>query len=176
MKKKVLTLIDVQEKLVPLMRDNDELIENIVRLLKGANLLDIPIIWMEQLPEKLGPTHPKVANEVKLQTPINKNVFSCGNSPEYLSKINELRPEEVILCGIETHVCVYQTAMDLRSSGISVQVVVDCVSSRKKMTHDIAIKQMIKHEVKLTTYEMFLFEEQKIAEGDQFKSLINLVK
>lgn len=176
MKKKVLTLIDVQEKLVPLMRNKDELIENIVRLLKGAHLLDIPVIWMEQLPEKLGSTHPKIADEVKLNTPISKSTFSCGNSPEYLSEINDLRPEEVVLCGIETHICVYQTAMDLQSSGIKVQVVADCVSSRKKLNHEIAIKQMAKHEIQLTTYEMFLFEEQKIAEGEQFKSLINLVK
>ena len=174
--RKILTLIDVQEKLVPLMNNNTQLVENLVILLKGAQLLDIPIIWMEQLPDKLGPTVPEIKNIMNDQTPIIKNVFSCGDSDAYISVLNNYDPDEVILCGIETHVCVYQTAMDLLSIGKDVQVVADAVTSRKKLNHDIGLQRISEKGGLLTTYELLLFEEQKIAEGDRFKSLIQLIK
>jgi nicotinamidase-related amidase len=174
--RKILTLIDVQEKLVPLMNNNTQLVENLVILLKGAQLLDIPIIWMEQLPDKLGPTVPEIKNIMNDQTPIIKNVFSCGDSDAYISVLNNYDPDEVILCGIETHVCVYQTAMDLLSIGKDVQVVADAVTSRKKLNHDIGLQRISEKGGLLTTYELLLFEEQKIAEGDRFRSLIQLIK
>ena len=174
--RKILTLIDVQEKLVPLMDNNTQFVDNLVILLRGAQLLDIPIIWMEQLPDKLGPTIPEIKDIMKDQSPVIKNVFSCGDSDEYLSVLNTYNPDEVILCGIETHVCVYQTAMDLLSMGKSVQVVADTVTSRKKLNHDIGLKRISEKGGLLTTYELLLFEEQKIAEGDRFRALIQLIK
>jgi isochorismate hydrolase len=174
--RKILTLIDVQEKLVPLMNNNTQLVENLVILLKGAQLLDIPIIWMEQLPDKLGPTVPEIKNIMNDQTPIIKNVFSCGDSDAYISVLNNYDPDEVILCGIETHVCIYQTAMDLLSIGKDVQVVADAVTSRKKLNHDIGLQRISEKGGLLTTYELLLFEEQKIAEVDRFNTLIQLIK
>ena len=97
------------------MENKTQFVDNLGTLLEGAQLLDIPIIWMELLPEKIGPTIPEIIDIMKGQTPIIKNVFSSGDSDEYLSVLNRYSPDEVILCGIETHVCVYQTAMDLLS-------------------------------------------------------------
>ena len=174
--RKILTLIDVQEKLVPLMENNTQFVENLVILVKGAQLLDIPIIWMEQLPDKLGPTIPEIKNIMKDQSPIIKNVFSCGNSDLYISVLNNYDPDEVILCGIETHVCVYQTAIDLLSIGKDVQVVADAVTSRKKLNHDIGLQRISEKGGQLTTFELLLFEEQRIAVGDRFRSLIQLIK
>ena len=174
--RKILTLIDVQEKLVPLMENNTQFVENLVILVKGAQLLDIPIIWMEQLPDKLGPTIPEIKNIMKDQSPIVKNVFSCGNSDAYISILNNYDPDEVILCGIETHVCVYQTAIDLLSIGKDVQVVADAVTSRKKLNHDIGLQRISEKGGQLTTFELLLFEEQRIAVGDRFRSLIQLIK
>jgi len=131
---------------------------------------------MEQLPDKLGSTIPEIKNIMKDQSPISKNVFSCGDSDAYISVLNNYDPDEVILCGIETHVCVYQTAMDLLSIGKDVQVVADAVTSRKKLNHDIGLQRISEKGGLLTTYELLLFEEQKIAEGDRFKSLIQLIK
>ena len=173
---KILTLIDVQEKLVPLMDNNTQFVDNLAILLKGAQLLDIPIIWMEQLPDKLGPTIPEIRDVMKGHSPLIKNVFSCGDSDEYLSVLNTYDPDEVILCGIETHVCVYQTAMGLLSMGKGVQVVADTVTSRKKLNHDIGLQRISEKGGLLTTYELLLFEEQKIAEGDRFRALIQLIK
>ena len=174
--KKILTLIDVQEKLVPLMTNKDTFINNLIILLKGAQILEIPIIWMEQLPEKLGATIPEVAKVLKEKTPIVKNVFSCSKSDEYINVLNQLDPDENILCGIETHVCVYQTASDLLAKGKNVQIVADAVTSRKKLNHDIGLQRISEKGGTLSTYEQFLFEEQKIAEGDQFRALIKLVR
>ena len=174
--RKILTLIDVQEKLVPLMENNTQLVENLVILLKGAQLLNIPIIWMEQLPDKLGPTILEIKNIMKGQSPIIKNVFSCGDSDPYISVLNNYDPDEVILCGIETHVCVYQTAIDLLSIGKDVQVVADAVTSRKKLNHDIGLQRISEKGGQLTTFELLLFEEQRIAVGDRFRSLIQLIK
>ncbi len=174
--KKILILIDVQEKLVPLMENKTQFVENLGILLKGAKLLGIPIIWMEQLPNKLGSTIPEIKNLMIDSSPIIKNVFSCGASEKFLSELNRHNPDEVILCGIETHVCVYQTAMDLLSKNIVVQVVADAVTSRKKLNHDIGLQRISEKGGSLTTFELLLFEEQKIAEGDRFRSLIKLIK
>ena len=174
--KKVLTIIDVQEKLVPLMENKDQFIKNLIILLKGAQLLEIPIIWMEQLPEKLGATIPEVTEVLKEKTPIVKNVFSCSKSDEYINVLNQLDPDDNILCGIETHVCVYQTASDLLAKGKNVQIVADAVTSRKKLNHDIGLQHISEKGGSLTTCEQFLFEEQKIAQGDRFRALIKLVR
>ena len=114
---RVITLIDVQEKLFSFMHNKDELIENLTILLKGANILDIPVIWMEQLPNKLGPTVSDLKQLMGDRSPIIKIVFSCGASKEYNSVLRKTKPDEIILCGIETHVCIYQTAKDLLSFG-----------------------------------------------------------
>ncbi|MBH49850.1 MAG: hydrolase [Candidatus Marinimicrobia bacterium] len=174
--KKVLTLIDVQEKLVPLMENKNQFIKNLIILLKGAQLFKIPIIWMEQLPEKLGATISEVIEVMAEKNPIVKNVFSCCNSDNYNDVLIQHDPDEIILCGIETHVCVYQTASDLLAKGKNVQIVVDAVTSRKKLNHDIGLQRISEKGGTLSTCEQFLFEEQKIAEGDRFRALIKLVR
>ena len=174
--RKILTLIDVQEKLVPLMENSAQFVDNLVILLKGAQLLDLPIIWMEQLPDKLGSTIPEVKDLMKGHSPIIKNVFSCGDSDAYLSVLSTYNPDEVVLCGIETHVCVYQTAVDLLSMRKSIQVVADAVTSRNKLNHDVGLQRISDKGGSLTTYELLLFEEQRVAEGERFRALIQLIK
>ena len=173
---KVITLIDVQEKLFSQIYKKDELLENLAILLKGANILDIAVIWMEQLPNKLGPTVSDLKQLMGNRSPIIKNVFSCGASKEYNSFLAKTNADEIILCGIETHVCIYQTARDLLSSGKKVQIVADAVSSRKELNHNIGLQKMCAEGASLTSVELFLFEIQKIAKGDQFRSLLNLIK
>ena len=109
----VLVIIDVQGKLAQLMPDRDELFRNLCNLIKGVKLFDIPIIWTEQTPNKLGPTMPEVSDLLEDLTPIPKKSFSCCAEPVFMKQLISLNRTEVILCGIETHVCVYQTAVDL---------------------------------------------------------------
>ncbi len=106
-KKAVLVIIDVQGKLAQIMHDRDNLFRNLHILVSGIKLLNIPIIWMEQVPDKLGPTIPEIKDVLIDQKPITKDVFSCAKNEEFNNTINKINPKDVILAGIESHVCVY---------------------------------------------------------------------
>ena len=129
-KKAVLVIIDVQGKLAQIMHDRDNLFRNLHILVSGIKLLNIPIIWMEQVPDKLGPTIPEIKDVLIDQKPITKDVFSCAKNEEFNNTINKINPKDVILAGIESHVCVYQTAMDLLEKNHNVHIVTDAISSR----------------------------------------------
>ena len=173
---KVLTLIDVQERLVPLMINKDQFIKNLIILLKGAQILEIPIIWMEQLPDKLGPTIPEIQELLPDIEPIVKDVFSCARNEEFNGRLQELHGHDIILAGIESHVCVYQTAMDLLGQDFTVHVAADAVSSRTDSNKQLGLERMLLEGVVQTSVEMVLFELQGVATGDRFRKLAKLVK
>ena len=110
--KNLFVIIDVQ-KTCPVNDDRDNLFKNLHILVKGIKLLNIPIIWMEQLPDKIGSTIPEIKDVLIQQQPIIKDVFSCFKSKEFEQQLNNIDPNNIILAGIESHICVYQTAMDL---------------------------------------------------------------
>ena len=174
--RKILTLIDVQEKLVPLMDNNTQFVDNLVILLKGSQLLDIPIIWMEQLPDKLGPTVPEIQELLPDLEPIVKDVFSCARNEEFNGRLQGLHVHDIILAGIESHVCVYQTAMDLLDQDYAVHVAADAVSSRTDSNKQLGLERMLLEGVVQTSVEMVLFELQGVATGDRFRKLAKLVK
>lgn len=169
-------LIDVQGKLASLVHESEALISRLEILIRGMRLLGVPLIWAEQLPEKLGPTVPELKDALVGLEPISKNAFSCAGSSRFIDSLKSLNVETVILAGIETHVCVYQTAMDLLEMGLQVQIVKDAVSSRTEQNRQIGIERMASHGARITSVEMVLFELQKVAEGPVFKDLIRLVK
>ena len=123
----VLIVVDVQGKLAQIMLNKEQLIDNIVRLIQGCKLFGIPIIWMEQTPDKLGPTVPKIAAVLDDNVKITKRTFSCYGEQEFCHVLEEMNRQTVLICGIETHVCVYQTACDLLQKDYQVQVVTDAV-------------------------------------------------
>jgi len=172
----VLVLIDVQGRLAELMADRDRLFENLVRLVRGANLLEVPVVWTEQMPEKLGPTTAVIRNELAAATLIAKSAFSCMGEPAFVDRLEELGRRTVILCGIETHVCVYQTALDLIESGYRVEVVTDAVSSRSESNRKLGLKRMKQAGAGMLGVEMLLFELQRVAQGERFRKLIQVVK
>jgi nicotinamidase-related amidase len=175
-RKTAIVLIDVQGKLAQIMHNSEELYKNIVILIKGAQLLDIPIIWTEQLPEKLGATADQISSLLTKQKPIIKNEFSCVKNEEFLSLINIEKYNHFLLCGIETHVCVYQTAKDLLNIGHEVELIADAVSSRTELNKNIGIEKITLLRGKVTSVEMLLFEKQEIAVGNKFRELIQIVK
>ncbi|MEE8335564.1 MAG: isochorismatase family protein [Candidatus Neomarinimicrobiota bacterium] len=172
----VLVIVDVQKKLADLMYKKNALYHNLVLLIKGAKLLGLPIIWMEQVPEKLGPTIIEVRNLLKDQNPIKKSAFSCAENEEFLERIELLNPHAVILCGIETHVCIYQTAADLLKRDFHVEVVADAVSSRTEFNMQMGLDRIMLDGGLQTSVEMVLFELQGRAVGDEFRALIKLIK
>ena len=174
--KTAIVLIDVQGKLAEIMYDNDELLKNLEILIKGAQLLDIPIIWTEQLPDKLGATTKQISNLLPHQKPIIKSEFSCVKNNEFSDLLKENGYNHFLLCGIETHVCVYQTAKDLLGLGHEVEIITDAVSSRTELNRNIGIEKITSLGGKVTTVEMLLFEKQEIAVGDKFRELIKIIK
>ena len=172
----ILVIIDVQGKLAQIMHDRENLVKNLQILISGAKLLEIPIIWMEQLPDKLGPTIPEIQELLPDLQPIVKDVFSCAKNEEFNSRLQGLDVHEIILAGIESHVCVYQTAMDLLDQDYVVHVAADAVSSRTDSNKQLGLERMLLEGVVQTSVEMMLFELQGIATGDRFRKLAKLVK
>lgn len=172
----VLLLIDVQGRLAEMMYEKNELFTNLKKLLKGMDILDIPVIWMEQLPDKLGSTTPEIAEVMAGQTPIAKHSFSCLLNPGFTRRLETLGRSQVLLTGIESHICVYQTGRDLIEKGCEVQIVTDCVSSRTKANKDLGIQRIRDAGGLATSCEMILFELIKEAQGEAFKKIVKLIK
>lgn len=178
--KSVLVLIDVQGRLAQLMDGKEELFDSLQTLIRGISILKIPVIWVEQIPEKLGATIPEVAllmqelmPDVK---PIAKKSFSCCANAEFMERFSAINRQQVLVVGIETHICVYQTSLDLLNAGYEVQVVTDCVSSRKRENKEIGIRRIVQAGGAQTCTEMVIFELMKAAEGDEFKKMVKIIK
>ena len=175
-RKTAIVLIDIQGKLAEIMHESDQLFNNVETLIKGAKLLNIPIIWTEQLPDKLGSTNDRLKALLADNNPIIKSEFSCVKNSGFRTFIEQEEYNHFLICGIETHVCVYQTTKDLLDLGYNVELIADAVSSRTRLNKDIGIEKMVSLGAQLTNVEMLLFEEQEIAVGDTFRELIKIIK
>jgi len=171
-----LVIIDVQGKLAELMYEKDIFFENMVKIVKCADVLDIPILWNEQLPDKLGPTIPQLQDILGDMKPLAKDTFSCCGNNNFIQKLISLNRNQVLLCGMETHVCVYQTAVDLLQSGYEVNLLADAVSSRAFENKQIGIEAIKDAGAKISCTEMAVFEMLQIAKGDKFKQVVKIVK
>jgi nicotinamidase-related amidase len=172
----VLVIIDIQGNLAQAMFDKENLFSNTVKLIKGFNVLNLPVIITEQIPQKLGPTLPQIAAELDGIKPIAKESFSCWEENNFKEQLEALRRKDVVLLGIETHVCVYQTAVDLISGGYNVHLVADAVSSRTPENRQIGIEAMKRAGAKITSTEMVLFEMLRTAADPQAKEFFKIVK
>lgn len=174
--KSVLFVIDVQEKLAPLMHEKDTLLKNIQILIRAAQGLDIPILWTEQLPDKIGPTVESIRRLMPAQKPIVKKSFGCCGEPNFTKALGALYRKQIIVTGIETHVCVYQTVSQLLAASYKVQVVADGLSSRTPENKEIGLARMRAEGGIITSMEMVLFELLKTAEHAQFKGILELIR
>jgi nicotinamidase-related amidase len=174
----VLLLVDVQGRLARIMHDQASLFNSLELLIKGMQILEIPIIWMEQIPSKLGQTVDEIRHLMDSTgiSPIEKDCFSCCNEPLFMEKLMALDRKQVIITGIETHICVFQTTNDLLEKGFDVHVVSDCVSSRTPENKEIGLQRMRQSGACITSVEMALFELMKRAKGDHFKQIVSLIK
>ena len=172
----VLLVVDVQGKLAHLMHDKEILFKNIRKTIKGAQVLDIPIILTEQYPAGLGPTIAEVAGLFENPNIISKTSFSCCGDDRFMQVLNDLHPENVLVAGIETHVCVYQTVRDLLKAHFAVQIIAEAVSSRTKHNKRIGLKKIIKAGAEITSVETVLFELLREAGGEKFKKILEIVK
>ena len=172
----VLVLVDYQERLFPAMHDKGNLLIKVLKLVEGASILGIPVIFTEQYPKGLGPTLPEIKAFLPDVKPIEKTCFSCCDDEAFCAALEDSGRLQVLLAGIESHICVYQTALALARKGYQVQVVSDCVSSRDPDNRHTAILKMTAAGIFPTTMEMALFELLKVGSGDIFKKVSTLVK
>ncbi len=172
--KALLAVIDIQGNLYLAMDNKEFLLVNTAKLIKGINILDIPIILTEQV--KIGPTIPELADLMPDVKPIIKNSFSCCGDPQFLEALVASGKKQVLVCGIEAHVCAYQTSMDLMERGFEVYVVADAVSSRTSGNREIGIQKLLASGAILTSTEMALFELLKTATDPRAKDLFRIIK
>ncbi|MDC0480265.1 isochorismatase family protein [Candidatus Marinimicrobia bacterium] len=177
MKNPYLVIIDVQEKLFPIVHEKETFLKNLQILIKGFQLFNLPILLTEQVPDKLGFTIEPIMSLLPDLKPISKSSFSCAGDVGFTRQAGSYSNcDGVVLAGIETHVCVYQTERDLIHRGQHVEVVTDAVTSRDPNNHGIALDRIRNNGGFLTTVEMLLFSLQEKAEGERFRELIKLVK
>lgn len=172
----VFVLVDVQGKLAELMFEKERLFRNLEICIKAMRLLGVPVIWVEQVPDKMGATIEQLRIHLEGLKPVSKSAFSCCGEPEFIKALESTKRKQVILAGIETHVCVYQTAMDLLASGYEVEVVEDAVSSRFAESRNVAMDKLVLAGARLTTVEMIVFELMKDTRHPKFKEILKLIK
>lgn len=175
----VLVIIDVQEKLMPVIDDADTVVRNVERLIRGCHVLGVPTLITEQYTRGLGQTVAPVRcalEESGGYKPIEKMCFSADRCDAFAAQVEALERRQVLLAGVETHVCVYQTAEDLLARNVAVSVVADAVSSRTETNRDIALQRLVADGARLTSTEMALFELTGTAGTEEFRSISRLIR
>lgn len=170
-----LLIIDIQGRIINVMRNKELMIENTLKLIKGMKILDIPIYYTEQYPKGLGETIPELKEELNSEA-VQKMTFSCTGAGELFKELINKNITQVIVCGIESHVCVQQTVLDLIANGFQVDVAADAVTSRRKMDYELALNRIQSNGAEITSTESILFEILDVCGTPEFKEVIKLVK
>jgi len=169
----VLVIIDMQERLLPVIAESERVVENVVKLIKFARIIGLPVVLTEQ--QKLGDTLPEIRRELGNIQPITKIEFDCFGSGAFTERISQLNRKGLIIAGIEAHVCVAQTALHALS-GYAVHVVSDAVSSRSLHNWEIALQRIRQQGAIITSTEMVIYELLEKAGTDTFKQVLKLIK
>ena len=169
-------IIDVQERLFPHMLDKEVLENNLNILIKALRILEVPILLTQQYTKGLGATIPSVQSALEAVVSLEKTSFSCCDDQTIMRAVYNHKPKHVLLAGIEAHVCVLQTAIDLLGNGFIPVVIKDCISSRKLSDKKIAINRMSFEGALISSYESIIFELLRYSGTDRFKEISKLVK
>lgn len=174
--KSLLLVVDVQGKLARMMDQSDAVIAQLSILIEGCRILGLPVIWAEQLPEKLGATVPELVAKLDGLTPVAKSSFGCCGDAELYQSIQNTGHSQILLCGIESHVCVWQTARVLLNDQFQVHLICDAISSRSARNREIGIERMAMAGAALSCTEMALFELMEDAQHPKFREVTRLLK
>ena len=171
-----LLIIDIQERINAVMKFRDRVVKNTVKLINGFKILNVPIFITEQYRKGLGPTDKLILDALGQPEIIEKVNFSCCAVLPLMEQLRANKIQQVVVCGIETHVCVLQTCLDFLAEGFQVHLVIDAISSRRKLDHEAAIDRMEQAGVILTTTESALFELLERVGTPVFKQISQLIK
>jgi nicotinamidase-related amidase len=172
----ILVLIDIQEKLLKVMWKKEELVLSLSKLTRAFKIMEIPILLTEQYPEGMGKTDKNISQLLDQIEPIEKLCFSCLGKDDFQAKIESFGKKQVVLAGIESHVCVLQTALDLLNKGYLVYVPYDGTSSRKESDYRNALQRMQKEGVVIGSIESAVFELLKVADSPAFRQILRIIK
>lgn len=172
----LLLVVDYQKKLLAAFKESEATLQNCIKLIRFAKIMGIPIIWTEQYPKGLGPTTDEVRNELLHLAPIEKLTFSCFGEPRFVSAVSAHLQGQLMVCGIETHICVEQTTLDGIAAGYQVHVVADACASRKIQDHEIGLRKMERAGGVLTCSEMAMYEILRAADAKEFREVLKIVK
>ncbi len=173
----LLMVVDIQERLLPSIHDHERVNRQAVKLIEGAKLLGVPIVWTEQYKKGLGESSPEIREAIgDAARPLEKMSFGCLADEAIAAEVRGLNRKVAILCGIETHICVMQTAFGALDTGLTVAIAEDAVSSRRPSDHETGIARMRAAGVVPATVEMLFMEWMGIAGTETFKKILPLLK
>ena len=171
-----LLIVDVQERFRAHIDGFAEMVKNIVTIVKVANLLHLPVILSEQSPQKLGATVKEILTEINVPMIFAKNTFSCCQEESFVKHLQVLNRKQILVVGIEGHVCVSQTVHDLLSLGYQAHIAVDAIASRQVSNKKVGIKKMLNAGAIVSSVELATLELLKTAETAEFKQIQSLIK
>jgi isochorismate hydrolase len=174
--KSALLIIDIQERILPVISNHQRVVDNTTKLIKGFKVLNLPIYFTEQYPKGLGPTTRAILDQLVDIKPFDKMSFSCSGAEDLFQEFRKKNLSQIVVCGIESHVCVQQTVLDLIENGFQVNLAADAVSSRKEIDYNTSIDRMRHHGAEVTTTESILFELLNVCGTPQFKEISKIVK
>jgi isochorismate hydrolase len=172
----LLLVVDVQGNLAQVMNNKDRLFQSIINMIQGARVLGLKLMVTEQNPNGLGPTIPEISEYLTGIEPISKFSFSCCDNEQFMQELNSIKPQNIIMTGIESHICVYQTARDLVKLNYNVEILSDGVSSRTAENRQIGLERSKAAGAGITSVESALFEIVRDAQSKEFKNILNIVK
>ncbi len=173
----LIIIIDLQERLLKPISNKKLLINSVSSIIEAADILGVRKMYTEQIPEKLGSTISILkTNERNLANYYSKSCFSCIQSKQIYQAVCDESPTNIIICGIETHICIQQTALDLKDLNYKVFVIADAVSSRNNYDHDISIKRMQKSGIEISSTESIIFELCNNSDRKEFREISKLIK
>ena len=175
-KEALLLIIDVQGRLAQGVFHSADLEKNISKLVRSCSVLDVSVLVTEQYPKGLGHTLDSLRELLGGNVPVEKLSFSCCGNGDFMKQLRSFNRNDILVVGIETHVCVYQTAVDLVEFGYNVHLVTDAVSSRTEENKMLGIRCIEKAGAALTSTEMAVFELLRVAEGERFKAISKIIK
>jgi nicotinamidase-related amidase len=174
--KTVLLVIDIQERILPVIHEWETVVTNVLKLINGFRIMNIPVYYTEQYPKGLGTTETQIKLALGDSKLYEKMTFSCFGAGDLFEELKHKGIEQVVVCGVESHVCVQQTVLDLLANGFQVNLAADAVSSRRKFDYEAALNRMRSNGAEVTVTESILFELLNVCGTDEFKAVSKLVK
>ena len=171
-----LLVIDIQERILKVMLNHETLVANVNKLINGFKILNLPIFYTEQYPKGLGPTTGLILPNLPPGEAIQKLTFSCSGADGLFQNLKDNKLEQIVVCGIESHVCVMQTVLDLVANDFQVNVPIDSISSRKEADYSSALMRFQSEGAIITSTESVLFELLEECRSEEFKQISKLVK